>query len=150
MMEFYNYFAIILDDDGNIKNELMNVSEVDVKCLEDGGISVCVLSSAMYIDELYELFKPYNGTFFLMNIDDNDKIAYNITDEGDREHLFSEIERSEATTNESSNEDDEEKTLSRDERINKILDKGKNNLSDSDKRLLNRLTRNNKKKDSDE
>lgn len=145
MVDFNEFFVFMIENNDIIKEELDKISEIPLNCLEDGDISLCVVVTSMDIDEVNNTLKEHDdGSFFIIDLNSNKGLRYKINNEDYREHLFSELEsfREDNVKNSSESSMD---------MVNYILDKGKENLTQRDYDILNRLTdKNNKGKNEDE
>lgn len=172
-MSFKNYCIIAFENIEEIREELSKISEIDVNCLGDEGITICTFSSIADVGEIEELLRLYDGSFFVFELD-KDTAGWHISDEAQYNHLFGSmnVEMKEkkmehvqkkkkrganeyAFSGDSIFDIDENDVIEyyegEDNRdlINKILDKGADQLTDKDKELLKYLTNNNDDENDD-
>jgi len=168
-MKFRNYCLIALGEFEGIKDEILKVAETNVTMphyLDAKGILICTFTSAITVQELTEFFKSNNRSFVVFELDESTSGAH-ILDERLNSHIFEYlskgkeelelmasklIEDIEGTTGntatrivvETKPELPDVENLSKAEReelLNKLLDKGKENWDDNDKEILKLISK---------
>lgn len=160
-MKFRNYCIIVLGDVDGVKDEIVKISENQVRLLKSTGVVIATFSSVATTSELKTYFESYERNFALFELG-LDNYAVNIMDENAYKHLFGIYDESgyalaEEMTNKlfkvinsslsggtnSTNAIDIE-TMSNEEQtklLDQLLDKGVDNWTDYDKIIIEKLTK---------
>lgn len=142
-MELKNYCIIAFSNIELVVYDIIKLAENVPNVLCTGDLLMSTFSSALKTGEITDYFKLSNVDFVLFDLDDKNS-GYNVMDSKVREHLFGFLTRKEIKKQENNNEKINLKTLTQKEKtelLNSILDKGVNNLSKSDKELLDKLVK---------
>lgn len=144
MVDFNEYFILIIEGDDVLRERLDDISEIPLNCLEDGDISLCTIVSSLTIDEIKDVLRHHIGaSYFIFDMNSNDALRYKIDNVDYEKHLFSELKNFREDSVNNASEDSMDM-------VNHILDKGGKNLTQKDYDLLNRLTDENNKNKSDD
>lgn len=160
-MKFRNYCVVFLGEVEGTKEEIVKISETSVNFIKGTGFVMATFSSVATPSELKSYFQTFNRNFFLFELG-NDNYGVNLTSEPIYKHLFGQYEEggdsfaNELTTklfktiNQSTSGETVEETAidvetmdetARNELLDKILDKGIENWDDSDKIIVEKLTK---------
>lgn len=162
-MKFRNYCVIVLGNVDGAKEEIKKISETDVKFANTKGLIMATFSSVATPSELKAYFQSFNRNFFLFEIG-HDNYGVNLNDATIMNHLFGEYEENgDSLANDLTTKlfKNIKKTISDDSKnkmlniekmteedrtilLDKLLDKGVNNWDDTDKTIVNKLTKNDK------
>lgn len=164
-MKFKDYCLVIMGDKENVYSDIIKISESRPNYLNAKGIAIITFTSIMDVEEITELFKSSEKNFLLFNLNKSNS-GFNFIKPEIHEGLFGfinkdrdefltekskllqqEIEFTSGSTTSKINEPqlsiDDIPKLTLEEKdfwINSIMDKGVNNLSDYDKKLLDNLS----------
>lgn len=159
-MKFRNYCIVVLGDVDGTNDEITRISETDVKLIKAKGVVMATFTSAATPSELKTYFQSFNRNFFLFELG-LDNYGVNLNDQYIYNHLFGEYEEngdllaSQLTTklfsiiNKSISGNTKEDIVDvetmtdseRNELLNQMLDKGVNNWTDTDKIIIEKLTK---------
>lgn len=167
-MKFRNYCVVIMGDTDNVITEIIKIAETKPNTLDAKGILIATFSSAADPRELTDYFKLNNRNFLIFDLN-LDNSGFNIIKEDIHKGLFgflnelneenlknkaedliqeissTTVTRKSKRTNSLENEitlEDIDKMTPKDKNdlMNKLIDKGVNNLSNYDKKLLKKLS----------
>lgn len=166
MMKFRNYCLVILGEIDGVKDEILKISETSnykPHYLDAKGILLCTFTSALTPKEIKEYFKSNNRSILVFELDDENS-GVHIEDDRLHSHIFGYMEKSkselEIMTNKmmsnirktsgdtetnivESSENIDVGELSKEEKdkiINNLLDKGQENWSDEDRKIMRLLS----------
>lgn len=166
-MKFRNYCIVIMGDTDNVIGEIIKISETTPNTLDAKGILIATFSSAVEPRELTDYFKLNNRNFLVFDLDQdnsgfnilkkeihnglfgfldtmNDDVLKNKADNIIQEISSSTVTRKFATKERdvivSLEEIDKMTIKDKNDLMNKLIDKGVENLSNYDKKLLKRLS----------
>lgn len=163
-MKFRNYCLIALGDFDGIKDEILKIAETNISkphYLDAKGILICTFTSATNPQELKQYFKDYNRSFVLFELNE-DTSGVHLENEKLHSHIFGylesskdelelmetrlieDIEQTSGSTvtrivSEVNDELPDIENLSKKEReelLNELLEKGAENWSENDKKIL--------------
>jgi hypothetical protein len=158
-MKFRNYCVVIMGDTKNVLPEIEKVSETKVNVLDAKGILIATFSSNFEPCEMTDWFKDNNRSFLVFDLDSTNS-GFNITKKDVHEGLFSflnnvdleekakdllhtiedsrKIQRmKKQQVKELTIEEVMKLTLSeKKEMFDKILDKGAENFTENDKKIM--------------
>lgn len=166
-MKFRNYCIVALGVVTGIRDIIKEVSEVEIKFIEQTGVFISTFSSVMEPAELRELLNEDERTFFIFEVgaenstyfvgrdDVHDKLFGHMENGGEEvlnmmtNRLMNEIHNMQRVTSGSTDCTNEEEMdvsnftkVEKEEKINELLDKGVKNLTEEEKSLLDLLTKN--------
>ena len=158
-MKFRNYCVVIMGDTQNVLPEIERVSETKVNVLDAKGILIATFSSNFEPCEITDVFKSNNRSFLLFDLS-SENSGFNITKKEVHEGLFSFLNNFDLEqkardlldtiedakiVNKIKNHSVKEITIEevmkltpseKSEMFDKILDKGADNLTDNDKKIM--------------
>lgn len=167
-MKFRNYCIVVMGNTDKCKSEIEKISEGSLRYVPGRNIVLCTFVSVVSVNELREYFKTFDRNFLLFELD-NQTSAFNIKDKSlendlfghiNEEHfnnlykmseeLMDEIYNGEKITghtlgnNRTTTIELEIQTMNNVElqnTMNSILNKGKDNITEEDKRILNLISK---------
>jgi len=159
-MKFRNYCVVALGKVDGCKEEIIKIAESDIKFIKSTGVIIATFSSVATPSELKTYFQSFDRNFVLFELG-KDNYGANLTDISIYNHLFGEYDQhgdalaEELTTklfktiNSGLSGDTGDNiididNMTNDERtdlLNKMLDKGVENWNDSDKIIVEKLTK---------
>lgn len=158
-MKFRNYCVVIMGDTKNVLPEIEKVSETKVNVLDAKGILIATFSSNFEPCEMTDLFKDNNRSFLLFDLN-SENSGFNITKKDVHDGLFSflnDVDLEEKArdllhtiedarvVNRMKNHQVKEITIEevmkltlseKKEMFDKILDKGADNFTENDKKIM--------------
>ncbi len=163
-MKFRNYCIVIMGDTKNAVDEILKISETKPNTLDAKGILISTFSSVAEPKELNDYFKLNNRNFLLFDLNPENS-GFNITKPDINEALFGFLKyMSEDNLQQKTNElylqltsttieskivhlqpkikieDIDDMTIEdKNNLMNELIDKGVENLSDYDKKILSKL-----------
>lgn len=162
-MKFRNYCIVIMGDTKNAVDEIIKISETKPNTLDAKGILICTFSSVAEPRELNDYFKLNNRNFLLFDLNPENS-GFNITkpdindalfgflkymDEDNLKHKTNELYLQLTSTTLEMKvlklpiikiEDIDNMTMEdKNKLMNELIDKGVENLSDYDKKILSKL-----------
>lgn len=158
-MEFKDYCVIVLGDVDGAKEEISRISESDVRFAESKGVLMATFYTVATAPELKTYLESYNRNFFLFEMGD-DNYGVNLNDEVIYNHLFEPNEdlarytlisnplknmnnSISGTTDQYIENIDNMSKSECDKLLDKLLDKGVENWSNTDKIIIEKLTKKN-------
>lgn len=163
-MDFNHFCIIVLGKVNGVKDEIRDVSTLEVNFVEHKNIVISTFSTVLTVSELKEFFTEKKRGYFLFELGDDNyavdvgndniyKILFGkfeggkLSDEISRENFFRRIKDDEFI--ETNQVKIEEETIDinaltpteKQELINSIIDKGFENFTKKDKELLSKLTK---------
>ena len=163
-MKFRNYCVVIMGNTKNVLPEIEKISESKVNVLDAKGILIATFSSNFEPCELTDWFKDNNRSFLVFDLNTNNS-GFNITKSDVHEGLFSFLnnEDLEEKARELLHTIEDARTVSRmkknkpteitiedvmkltivekKEMFDKILDKGAENFTENDKKIMSFLVK---------
>jgi hypothetical protein len=156
-MKFKNYCIAVLGNTKNVKSEIKNISEGDVRYADGTGLLLCTFQSVATAGELTEYFQSNNRSFLLFELGKDNYGAF-LAKENLHNQLFghmkenghdivslmtdkimSDIMKTNIAEPEFVLDVDKMSDDEITETLNNILDKGYDNLTDDDKIILEKL-----------
>ena len=166
-MKFTNYCMVVMGLTDGITSEVFKVAEKILGVMNAKGIVIVTFTSTAGINELTDFFKFSDRNFILSVLDDR-SFGYNITRNDIKDELFGKVEQQkqfkiihnsldsntlykktgttiDVTANKKIHISDEEiKSMDSEEKnkkMNEIIEKGIENLTDYDKLILEKLSK---------
>ena len=167
-MKLKNYCILVLTELDGVKKEILKIAESKPRYVDATGMLMCTFASQMSAKELENFFNTKGRSFFIFEVD-KDVSGYNLHEDRLHKHLFGYLvgddipfdeklnmivnHVSASTVNDVSKKTSVPKknkftleTLKkmhkgeREKIVNNIIDKGVENMTDSDKALLKKIS----------
>lgn len=162
-----NYCILVLTELDGVKKEILKIAESKPRYVDATGMLMCTFASQMSSKELENFFRVDGRSFFIFEVN-KDVSGYNLHEERLHKHLFGYLvgddipfdeklnmivnHVSASTVNHVSSKKEQKhipitieklKNMHKGEReklVNNIIDKGVENMTDSDKALLKKIS----------